>query len=269
MGAPAVDTLYRAAQDTLLIANHAARLVQPAVQPLRHPSVPGAGLGNHWFGLAASLLSGLIGAFLASLDARSRRHHTALVRLELSFNRTLNRLSDNRFHIRGALKSIDIGAVHRGWPAPVDFDGSAFDDLASLDLINALLGYVTLVEKVNRDIANVHAGYAQMTDALLRQTIDLRVFQLNSEHLQEPLRTIDGAYALLQEQTKTLLSTVRVMARRDLPPSSRLTLALLRSRMPRAIDVQRERAVLDGEIAHTQENSAAEIATIRESAHLT
>src|SRR5258706_9554759 len=87
-----------------------------------------------WVSIVQNVLSGAVGALLASWDARARRHHSALVRLQWLFNQELNRLSDNQLHVRGIVANTAIGAVHFTWPTPLLTDQSAYSDLVNLCL---------------------------------------------------------------------------------------------------------------------------------------
>jgi len=187
------------------------------------------------------------------------------VRLQRRFNEDLNRLSDSRVHIAGFIERSQRGVIHWSWPTPIDIDVAAYDDLVNLRLINILMSHYALVEKVNHDVGNLKSGYDQMTDALLRGDISRDVFTNNAQYMAQQMKMVDAALAHLQDETKNLLSIVRVMATKDLPPMARLTLSLIRTRMPQTEEIARERERLDGEIAAIMKASAAEIEKLKES----
>lgn len=209
--------------------------------------------------LVQSLLSGALGALFASWDARARRHHTALVRLERRLNQGLNRLADNQVHIEGILASTEKGAVHWSWPAVLETDTAAYDDLVNLDLINELMSFNTFVEKLNHDATNLHVGYGQMTNGLLSGAITLDNFQAEARKNADNVRLLGRAYARVEDESKRLLSCVRILAKKDLPLSGRIVLFFVRSKMPSKDDVAAERTRLDAEIAATRVASGAEI----------
>ena len=93
---------------------------------------------------------------------------------------------------------------------------------SSLHLINELLSYNTFVEKVNHDVANLKAGYDQIADAYIRGSLQQAPFSVNVGRIAKQLALVDRAYGHIEEETKRLLSVVRVMTRRDVPEKREL-----------------------------------------------
>ncbi len=198
---------------------------------------------------------GALGATLANWDARARRHHSALVRLEYLLNRHLNGLDDAALHVRGTIDSIRRKGLHWGAPETLEIDRAAYSDLANIEVINLVFGYNTSVERVNHDLRNVSHAYEELKNAFLGGRIDQPTLWANCERLAEQTSVLVKAIEAQEEGAKQLLCRIRVQARQDLPWTGRLTVWLVRSRSVSPQALTAERTKLDREIAESRASS--------------
>ena len=148
-----------------------------------------------------------------------REHRNALVELEQRLNENLGLLSDNRFHAQNMLNSENTHQEKMlmtwGRPQLLPRDTDLPRSLQRIELLNELMSYNEKIRKLNHDTQQLCDGYKEMRTARLSNNVPIEQYKSSWREYCAGLKTLLGAYDLMDHRTETLLARVRVTQRED------------------------------------------------------
>lgn len=192
--------------------------------------------------------------FLSRIHQRKVKHYNSIVLLEIQLNEIIGRLSDNISAASDFIKIITSGKIYFGKLMLIPIDKSHYDNLYDVNLKNDLFSFYYKLRQLNIDIENINVGYTDIKNALIQQNIDDATYLENSKMFSTFLTKLKGHLNEISDSNKYLYSKVRILSKKDLPLSTKISRWFIRSSSPKIkkSEIDEEQKKLEDEINNTE-----------------
>lgn len=213
-----------------------------------------------------------LGDFFKSYSDRVTKGYNALIKLEHTLNSLLSDLDDNVYIInifennykehlsRGIQNKVFLWGNRL---SEVTLIGDIKLELLNIDLINELFILDVHLKKLNDSINTINSIYVESKDALLGGNIDESNYQHNLSNVNAQLLNMKKFFVTNIEETKNVLSAVRVLGRKR-PLMNYVLKALAGHEYGNKFELLRKSELdnLNAEIQHGREKGKERIAEI-------
>lgn len=222
-----------------------------------------------------SAAGAFMGAFLAFIFVRisdgftayynrKEKNHSALVKYQHYLNSLLTELDDNIFLIDTFEKIFNSNnkniPVWGNRLKEVPIDKSLIYDLLNIDLINEIFSLNTHLNKINGSCNTINHSYGEILKAFLDKIIPLEDYLRNVDKMKKDVFDIRKFIYKEQEETKHILSVVRVLCR-DYTFFSQIIRLFSKTKYTKRLTkaIKNESLVLEDEINEVQTESQERI----------
>jgi len=222
-----------------------------------------------------SAVGAFMGAFLAFIFVRisdgfttyynrKEKSHSALVKYQHYLNSLLTELDDNIFLIDTFEKIFNSNneniPIWGNRLKEVPIDSSLIYDLLNIDLINEIFSLNTHLKKLNGSCKTINHSYDEILKAFLNKTISLEDYLRNIDKMKKDIFDIRKFTYKELEETKHILSVVRVLGR-DYTFFSRIIRLFSKTKYTSRLNkaIKNENLVLENEINEVQKESQERI----------
>lgn len=225
---------------------------------------------ERFFGAFFAFIFGLITYYIQKRFDRYHKHKNATVELEYLLQENLDKSIANQFLLEGAIETIskDLFAftLLTDFRQPPDLSLR----LGDLGLINKYAEYQTSVARMNHSMQTWQKMNEKLHDTAISGTLTEQAKQVNQAHLKSQASVVIKFLKGMDEETKELVTYVRVFMRKDkhvwsIPWLRRNNKLKIGDDVVTKKEVQDELRVTEKEIEEVQRQSKEKIKKIVES----
>lgn len=220
-----------------------------------------------FFGAFFAFIFGLVAYFIQKKFDRYHKHTYATVELEYLLQEHLDRSSANQYLLEGAITTISKGAFAFTLLSEFRIPEDISLRLGELALINRYADYQTSARRMNHSMMTWQKMNEKLHEAAISGALTEEAKNRNQEHLVAQAKDVIKFLKGLDEDTKYLVSYVRVFMRKDkhiwsIPLIKRGGSLKQGDDIVYDKEVRAELKVMEKEIVEVQKNSKAKIEKI-------
>jgi hypothetical protein len=173
------------------------------------------GASGAFFGAFFAFIFGLIAYYLQKKFDRYHKHKAAVVGLEYLLQENLDRNSVNQYLLEGAINIISRNRFSFTLLSEFRLPSDLSLRIGELALINRYADYQTTVLRINHSLQTWQKMNEMLHEAAISGALTEEAKRLNQQHLTDQAKTLIKFLKGLDEDTKYLVSYVRVFMRKD------------------------------------------------------